>query len=85
MSHDNDQEFRPNSLDATLARILANQDEANRKADAILVQVVKTNGRVTSLETWKSVVTAKNILIASLSGTVASAAAWAIGLWLSAR
>ena len=76
-------DYHSNSIDATLSRILANQDECGRKQDAILVQVVKTNGRVTKLETWQSVVTAKNILIASISGTVASAAAWAIGLYLS--
>ena len=80
---DRSQDFRPNSIDSTLSRILANQDEANRKADAILEQVIRTNGRVTRLETWRSVVTAKNILIASLSGGVASVAAWAIGLYLS--
>lgn len=80
---DRSDEFHPNSIDATLARILANQDESSRKQDAILMQVVKTNGRVTKLETWQSVVTAKNILIASLSGGTASIAAWAIGLYLS--
>jgi len=78
-------DFHPNSIDATLARILANQDEARRTAEATLVQVIKTNGRVTKLETWKSIVTAKNILIASLSGGVASIAAWGLGLYLSNR
>lgn len=80
---DRPDEFHPNSIDATLSRILANQDEARRTAEATLVQVIKTNGRVTKLETWQSIVTAKNILIASLSGGVASIAAWAIGLYLS--
>lgn len=79
------EDFNPNSIDATLARILANQGEASRKSDAILEQVMKTNGRVTKLETWQSIVTAKNILIASLSGGVASIAAWVIGLYLSNR
>jgi hypothetical protein len=79
---DRPDEFHPNSIDATLSRILANQDEARRTAEATLVQVIKTNGRVTQLETWRDVVTARVIFIASLSGGLASAAAWAIGLYL---
>jgi hypothetical protein len=72
--------FHPNSLDATLARILANQDEANRKADAILTQVVKTNGRVTNLETWREVITGKMAIISAGVACAVSFSIWAIDL-----
>ena len=70
--------FHPNSLDATLSRILANQDEANRKADVILAQVVKTNGRVTCLETWREVITAKMAMVSAGVAGVVSLGAWVI-------
>ena len=72
--------FHPNSLDATLARILANQDEANRKADAILAQVVKTNGRVSVLETWREVITGKMALVSAGVACVISLGAWVVDL-----
>jgi hypothetical protein len=72
--------FHPNSLDATLARILANQDEANRKADAILAQVVKTNGRVSVLETWREVITGKMALVSAGVAVVVSLGAWVVDL-----
>ena len=72
-------EFNPHSLNATLARIIANQEEAARKADAILVQVVKTNGRVTALETWREVITAKMVLLSGGVAGVISLGAWLLG------
>ena len=71
-------EFHPNSIDATLSRILANQDEANRKSDAILEQVMKTNGRVTTLETWREVITGKIGLISAGVAAIVSFGAWLI-------
>lgn len=75
---DRPNEFRPNSLDATLSRILANQDEASRKSDAILEQVMKTNGRVTRLETWREVIAGKMGLISAGVAAIVSFGAWAI-------
>lgn len=68
--------FHPNSIDATLSRILTKQEEANRKADAILEQVVKTNGRVTKLETWREVITAKMAVISAVVAGAVSMGAW---------
>jgi hypothetical protein len=76
MSREND--FNPNSLNATLARIIAGQEEANRKADLIIEQVTKTNGRVTALETWRDIVKAKVLLIATICSAVVTGGAWII-------
>ena len=71
-------DFHPNSLDSTLSRILANQAEASRKSDAILEQVIKTNGRVTRLETWREVIAGKMGLISAGVAAVVSVGAWVI-------
>jgi hypothetical protein len=69
--------YDPNSIDATLARIISNQESADKKADAILEQVTKTNGRVTKLETWREIMTAKISAISAAVAAVISALAWA--------
>jgi len=43
-------DFNPQSLDATLAKILANQDHHTETLGEIRAQAAKTNGRVTELE-----------------------------------
>ena len=53
------------------ATILAELKALNEKTDRIEAQTVKTNGRVDKLEVWKTEVTAKTAVIASLvSGAV---------------
>ena len=65
-------EFNPNSINATLSRIMAAQEELNRKADRIIAQVDLTNGRVKKLEIWKAVVNSQTALVASVvAGVVA--------------
>ena len=80
-----DNDFNPNSLDSMLTRVLSRLDEQDRtaektNADFLLVlseirtEAQKTNGRVTVLERWRDVVTAKTAVIAgglSLCVTVA--------------
>ena len=69
MQHDRD--FNSNSTDAMFATILAELKALNEKTDRIEAQTVKTNGRVDKLEVWKTEVTAKTAVIASLvSGAV---------------
>lgn len=72
----NQRGFNPRSPDAMFATILAELHEQSRKQDKILQQVEKTNGRVTVLEQWREIVSAKVALIATgVSGAV-GAAAW---------
>jgi hypothetical protein len=70
--------YDPNSIDSTLSRILANQEAADRKADAILEQVTRTNGRVSALERFKEVMTAKVTLVAAGIAAAFSAVIWAV-------
>jgi hypothetical protein len=58
--------FDPNSINATLSRILAAQDELNRKADRIITQVDLTNGRVRALEVWKAVLANQTAIVSSV-------------------
>lgn len=68
--------FNPRSPDAMFATILARLNEQHETSKEILSQVVKTNGRVTALEQWREIVTAKVALIATgVSGAV-GAAVW---------
>ena len=68
--------FDPNSSDAMFARVLAKleeQDRANGKTNAEFLLVLqeirtearKTNGRVSALERWRDIVTAKTAVIAA--------------------
>lgn len=44
------QDYNPNSIDATLAKILANQEKHGETLVRIETQAAKTNGRVDALE-----------------------------------
>ncbi len=68
--------FDPHSTDAMFAKVLARLDEQDRtasktNADFLLVlseirtEAKKTNGRVTGLERWRDVITAKVAVIAA--------------------
>ena len=72
------EDFHPHSIDSTLSRILANQDECGRKQDAILEQVIKTNGRVTRLETWREVIAGKMAIVSSGVAAIVSVFAWVL-------
>ena len=86
-------QFDPNSLNATLATIIANQAAhgeemrscfADTKAELVLVkeQVLKTNGRVGVLELWRATSKAKVAGMAAAFGAVGSVAVWLAGILL---
>ena len=64
-------DFNPNSTDAVLAKILANQEEHGRILLETRDQVMKTSGRVNDLEKEKWYVRGVTASIAVLAG-----AAW---------
>ena len=77
--------FNPNSTDAMFARVLSRLDEQDRtaektNADFLLVlseirtEAQKTNGRVTALERFKDMITAKAAVVAFIGAGVFSAA-----------
>jgi hypothetical protein len=65
-------EFNPRSIDATLATILEKIDSIDKRCERIEAQTSKTNGRVNKLETWRTEVTAKTVVISGLVGLVVS-------------
>ena len=72
--------FDPRSPDAMFATILAKLEEHGAKADCILEQVQKTNGRVTTLERWRDIITAKTAVIsAALSVAIGIALKYFLG------
>jgi hypothetical protein len=77
------EQYDPNSVDATLSRILTLQEAQDRKTDAILEQVTRTNGRVSALERFKEMLTAKITVIAAMVAAVFSAALWALKYYFS--
>lgn len=77
-------EFNPNSINSTLSRIMSAQDELHRKADRIIEQVDRTNGRVTKLEIWKAILGAQTALIASAVASIVAVVGWVI-IYLSKR
>lgn len=77
--------FNPDSPDATFARIIARLDEqdrmaamrdanANAKLDRIEGQVLKTNGRVSVIETWKTAINARIGVYSTLAGAIGTLA-----------
>jgi hypothetical protein len=81
--------FDPNSTDAMFAKVLARLEEQDRNtsktnADFLLVlteirtEARKTNGRVSGLERWRDVITAK---VAVIAGGVSLAAGLVVN-WL---
>ncbi len=70
--------YDANSPDAMFSRIEEKLDALIRKTDRIEAQTVKTNGRVSGIERWRDVVTAKvSIIAAGVSGLL-TFAAWLI-------
>lgn len=83
--------FDPQSLDATLARILSAQQahgeemrqsfaETRTELLAIKEQAIRTNGRVTMLEFWRETSKAKMAGIAAGLGAAGGIATWLAGI-----
>ena len=70
--------FDPDSNDATFARIIQRLDQQDVVLNRIEAAVNKTNGRVTQLERWRDVVTAKTALISSAVSAVIGLIVWLV-------
>ena len=68
--------YDPQSNDAMFSRIEAKLCEIADRAERIEAQVLKTNGRVSALEKWRDIVTAKN---AAYAAAVSVAVSMAVG------
>ena len=72
-------DYNPNSIDAMLARVLQRLDSQDAKLEAIHGDVKKTNGRVLSLESWRSELRGKTAVVAgaiSVMGTIVAEWMW---------
>lgn len=69
--------YDPNSTDAMFSRILQRMDAQDKVLERIDEGVAKTNDRVTVLERWRDVITAK---VAVVSGGISACVA--AGAWL---
>jgi len=68
-------DFNPNSPDSQFSAILTRLDEQDKTLGEILSQAKKTNGRVTSLETFRGAVMVLGGIGMSLLGSLATAVA----------
>ncbi len=85
--------FDPDSLNATLATIIANQsahaeemrscfDETKAELSVIKAQAFKTNGRVSMLELWRATDKAKLAGMGAAFGLIGGGIAWVAGILL---
>jgi hypothetical protein len=73
--------YDPQSADAMFSRIIQRLDSQDVLLTRIDAGVAKTNGRVSALEKWRDVVTAKTALIASVVSGGVGVLVWVIGLF----
>lgn len=73
--------YDPNSTDAMFARILQRLEAQDKLLEQIASGVAKTNGRVTALERWRDVLTAKVAMVSGCVSAAVAAGAWIIKLW----
>ena len=67
--------YDPLSIDSQLSTILTRMDAQDAKLEIILTQCIKTNGRVTMLESFKNELKGK---VAILAAVISAATAWII-------
>ena len=67
--------YDPLSIDSQLSTILTRMDAQDAKLEHILVQCIKTNGRVSMLESFKNELKGK---VAILAAVVSTITAWII-------
>lgn len=71
-------DYNPNSGDAVTSRLFQRMDAQDAALARIEEAVNRTNGRVTLLEKWRDVVTAKTAVISSVVSAVVGLVAWVL-------
>jgi hypothetical protein len=74
--------YDPHSEDSMFSKILTRLDTLNAKLDRIEEQTIKTNGRVTGIERWRDVITAKVAVVSAAVSFVMGGIAWAFDRFL---
>lgn len=67
--------YDPLSVNAQLSSILTRMDSQDKMLEQVLQQCIKTNGRVTMLESFKNELKGK---VAVLAAVISAATAWII-------
>ena len=67
--------YDPLSIDAQLSAILTRMDAQDKMLEQVLAQCIKTNGRVTMLEVFRSEL---KIKMGILAAVISAATAWII-------
>ena len=67
--------YDPLSIDAQLSAILTRMDAQDKMLEQVLAQCIKTNGRVTMLESFKSELKGKVTVLAAI---ISAFVAWII-------
>jgi hypothetical protein len=67
--------YDPLSINAQLSSILTRMDAQDKMLEQVLQQCIKTNGRVTMLESFKNELRGK---VAILAAVISAATAWLI-------
>ena len=67
--------YDPLSIDSQLSTILSRMNSQDAKLESILAQCIKTNGRVSMLESFKNELKGK---VAILAAVVSTVTAWII-------
>ncbi len=70
--------YDPNSQDSVFTRIMEKLEKLDKQTDRIEHQVRLTNGRVTGLERWKDVITAKVAGVAAVTSVLIGGLAWVL-------
>jgi hypothetical protein len=74
-------DYDPHSMDAMFSRVLARLDSQDRILLEIRDEVKKTNGRVSSIEQWRTAMKARIAVIVGLVSAAATIAWEAVKVW----
>ena len=72
--------YDPNSTDAMFSRVLQRLDTQDATLSAILAEVRRTNGRVSSLEEWRLTTKVKVATVSALVSAGVGGMVWVVSI-----